>query len=163
MQQRGMNIYEACPHCGQRMNVINLSRHVEKCIEGPFGERIFAFIVSISHDGVIPTRQEYDTKRPKEYPSGKLLGDWLGGWKQLAPRLGLAAKKQKRDYTPRLTRIELREEFVNTWCNAVVAHENRIREKDAERAQKFPVMHEWRERIYNVGPRTYRELYTVLR
>lgn len=162
-QQRGMNIYATCPHCGARMNVINLERHQAKCLDGPHGEKVFSFIRSIAEDGVIPPMKIYDAKRPKELPNANVLTAWAGGWKQLAAHIGLAAKKQVRDYTPRPTRVELREQLVDTWCQAVIWYENRVRQRDAQQANSLIALHDWQTRTYTRGGRVYRESYTVLR
>lgn len=160
---RGMNIYEACPHCGAKMNVVNLSRHKVKCLDGPYGAPVWEFIRSIAEDGVIPTTKVYDAKRPKELPNSKILIAWAGGWKQLAAHLGLSAKKRVRAYTPRPTRIELREQFVDTWCQAVIWYENQVRQREAQQANSLIALHEWQTRIYTHGGRMYQESYTVLR
>jgi hypothetical protein len=163
MQERGMNIYEACPHCGARMNVVNLGRHQEKCIEGPYGKQVFSFILSIAEGGIMPKLKEYDAKRPKELPNGKLISEWMGGWKQIAARCGLLVKRKETSYQPRLTKVEKQATAVDAWCDAAAAKTYRILAKDAHMAGSLMALHGWQERTYTHCGRTYRESYTVLR
>lgn len=79
-----------CQYCYREYYVSHIHLHEPRCVLGPFGEEIKAFLRETATDGQMISTTQYNKRKPKDFPMHGRLVDLLGSWvTHVAPWAGL--------------------------------------------------------------------------